>query len=101
MHVPISLKGLDPGLRPEVIEEARSRVWTEDFGRWGIDISRAFNPIPIVLNSESVLMDNSEVGSRLLESIVLSRDYHPLQHCKDSTEKFARKFCQSFAAVCL
>lgn len=100
-EVPFTLEGLDPRLRPEVIEKIRARIRAEDYKKWDIDPSRASNPVPNVVNLKSVLLDNSEVGSHLLESMVIPRDRHLLWHCKDSTEVFAQRFCQGLAVVSL
>lgn len=99
VEVPISFEGLDPRLLPEAVEESRRRVRDEDFAQWGIDLSRAFNPVPNMINSDSVLMDNSKVGCQLLESTILSRDHHLLRYCKDTTEDMVQKFRQSLVVV--
>lgn len=98
-EIPASFEGLDPRFRPKVVEKGQRELRANDFNCWEVDPSIAFSPIPNVVNSESVLVDDSEVGSRLLESIILPRDRHLLQHCRDSSENLALKISQSLTVV--
>lgn len=56
-----SLERLLPYFWPDVLAMARGEGQNEEFSQRGIDPRQAFKPIPNVLNSESVIFDDSDV----------------------------------------
>lgn len=101
IEVPASLEGLNPCYRPENLVEARRKRHAECFAELGMDVSEAFDPVPNILNSESILFDESDLGSRLMESFALPRDRHAMCHSEGSTGDFAEKIYRSLAVVSL
>lgn len=99
VEVPLSLEGLDPRFRPDLLAMALAKDHDEDFARIGVDPSKAFNLVPNVINTESVLFDGSNVGSRLVEAMALPQDSHAMCHSKETKEEFAEKLCESLALV--
>lgn len=65
-----SLEGLNPHFNPEALAATRVRGRKEDFARIGVDLNKAFDPVPNVINSEFILFDVSDIGSRLIEFLV-------------------------------
>lgn len=82
LEVSTLLKGLNPRFHLEALAAAHIKGCNKDFAHLRIDPSRAFNLVPNVMNSKSVLLDKSNVGSCLLESLVLPRDRHAMYHTK-------------------
>lgn len=97
--VPTSFEELDPRFKPGALAVSLLKGHNEDFARLSMDESTAFNPVRNVVNSESMLLDDSEVRSRLLESMALPRDHHLMQYREDTTEEFAQNFCRSLTVV--
>lgn len=76
---------------------ARTKGRNADFALLGVDPSEAFNPMLNVINTESTLHDDSNIGSRLLVSLALPCDHHTMHHSKDITEEFVEIFSHSLA----
>lgn len=83
VEVPPMLEGLSPRFRPEALVTARTKGCGEDFTRIRVIVTRAFDPVPNDVNCKSVLFDDSDVGSRLIEGMALSRDRHAMRHNGD------------------
>lgn len=97
IEVPPLLDGLDPCFRSENLATARAKDREEDFAHIGVELSEAFDPMSNVVNSKSILFNESNVGSQLIESMTLPRDCHAMFHSRESTADFAEKVCQSLA----
>lgn len=94
-----SLEGRNPRFRPDNLAAAHARVCKADLARIEANLSKAFDPVVNVINSESILFDKSDVGSRLIEAFTLPRDCHVLFHSPESTSEFAQKIWQSLTLV--
>lgn len=79
--------------------EARFRARGDDFARLGLNVGDAFDLVPNVVNTKSIIYDESDVGCRLVELLALPRDRHVMAHSDDTTEEFDEKCCQSLAVV--
>lgn len=90
---------LDPRFIPDLMTAVRVKGRNEDFSRIGVNPKRAFDPVPNVVNTESVLFDDTDVGSRMVEVMTLPRDRHMMCHREETTEEFAEKLCESLRLV--
>lgn len=72
------MEGLNPRIRPETLAAAHTKGRDEDFAWIGADLSRAFDHVSNVINSEFVLFKELDVGSCLMEVIALPRDCHAM-----------------------
>lgn len=98
-EVPTSLEGLDLCFHMDLLAVACVKGRTEDFSQIGVDQRRAFDPMPNVINTESVPFDYSDVGFRMVEAMVLPRDQHAMRHSKETTKDFAKKLFESLGLV--
>lgn len=90
LNVSLSLKGLNFWFWPVNMEATRIERWDVAFTKIRADLGLAFNLIPNVMKTESVLHDDSDVSNQLLES---------LAHSMDTTEEFAQKLAHNLAWV--
>lgn len=65
----------------------------------GVDPQQTFNPVPNVVISESILFDDSDVGSRMIEAMALPRDRHAMHHSEEMMVDFAERLCDSLSLV--
>lgn len=94
-----SLEGLDPRFRLDILAAARVKARDEEFRRMGVSPRKTFNPVPNVINTKSILFDDSDVGCCMLEAMMLPRDRHVMCHTEDTTKEFAMKLSKSFGLV--
>lgn len=99
VEVGSTLEGFNPCFRPDVLVIARVEDRNKDFNQMGVDPRRAFNPVSNVVNSKSILFDDSDVGSRLIEAMVFPRDRHAMFHSEETTMDFAERLYDSIALV--
>lgn len=71
----------------------------EDFAHIRVNLSRAFDLVPYIINSESLRFDKSNIRSRLMEAMTPPREHHAMHHSEETTVKLAQKVCQSLALV--
>lgn len=93
------MEGLDPHFRPDVLEMTRLEGRNSEFCEIGFDPRSAFNTVPNVVNSESIIFVDSNVGSRMMEAIALPRDRHAMFHSEETTLEFANRLCGTLALV--
>lgn len=93
IEVPPSLEGLDPCFSRESLVAARAKGRERDFARVGMDLSQAFDPVPNVVNLESILFDESDIENYLVEAMMLAHDRHAMYYSDESTTEFVEKVC--------
>lgn len=99
IEVPHSMEGLDPYFCPDRKEVARVKGRNKDFSRIEVDPKRAFDPVPNVVNTESILFNDSDVESHMVKAMTLSYDRHAMCYNEETTEEFAKKLCESVGLV--
>lgn len=80
---------------------ARLRLREEDLLQRVVDPAKAYDPIPYVIESESILFDDLDVGCRMIEALLLPQDRQAMCFGEESVEELAQKFSQSIAMVSL
>lgn len=99
IEVSVSLKGLDLRFWLDALRVARLKAREANFERLGIDSSKAFDPVANVIVSESIIFDDIDVGSCMIEALALPRDHHTMLHGKEMTEEYGRKFGHNLVIV--
>lgn len=101
VEVPTSLDGLDSRFFLDILATAHVKGQNEDFNRIGVDPCRAFDRTPNIVNSESILFDDSDVGSHMVEVMALLCDRHAMCHSEETTAEFAEKLYGTLGLVSL
>lgn len=99
MEVGPSLEELLLHFRPDVLAMVRAEGRNEDFSQRGVDPRQAFKPIPNVVKSESIIFDDSDVRSCMVEAMALSRDHHAMFVTNKTIVDFFERLCYSLALV--
>lgn len=86
-----SLEGLNPRFRLDKLAVSRARVRKKEFAQAGVDLSKAFDPVVNVANNESILFDETDIDSRIIEGLQLPRNRHALFHSGETMVDFAQK----------
>lgn len=97
VEVRASPEGLDSHL--QTLAAACVQGHNGNFHRMRVDPSKAFDPVPNVVNEKSILFYDSSIGSRMIKAMALSRDSHTICHSEETTVDFAEKLCESIALV--
>lgn len=93
------LEGLYPCFHPRSLKSQRLKLREEDFNQHGIDPARVYDPVPNVIESESVLFDDSDVGCRMVEAVFLPGDRQAMCFNEETAAELAQIFANSSAVV--
>lgn len=95
----MSLESLDPIFHPDLLAKAHVKGCDEDFARVEVDPSNAFDPVPNIINTDSMLFNDPDVDSHMVEAMTLPRDRHIMCRSEENTEEFVERLYESLALV--
>lgn len=64
-----------------------------------MDPRRAYDPVPNMINSKSVLFYDYDIGSRIVEVMALPHDRHAMYCTEKTTFEFVEKLSDSLVSV--
>lgn len=80
---------------------ARVKGLNKDFNRIEVDSRKAFDLMPNIFNTESVLFNDSNDWSSMVKAMALPRYQHVMCHNEKTTLEFVEKLCESLKITIL